>query len=169
MQATQIAWKILTTQTSIYMLRAPQIGGSCKSVWFAILAKGRCFFRPLAKGLRSCRSLNLLQINKLMLRGATVGGLLPPKVLKNRTGHMFSVWHGILQEGASALGRSFSLITRWRCGPKVIRVDDEAVVEDLRFWCVDEDQVWWWRKKNKDYLALNVLCYGNKWMSGTWM
>jgi hypothetical protein len=26
-----------------------------------------------------------------------VGGLLPPKVLKNVTGHMFSVWHGLLQ------------------------------------------------------------------------
>jgi hypothetical protein len=99
----------------------------------------------------------------------SVGGLLPPKVLKNMTGHMFSVWHGILQEGASALGRSFSLITRWRCGPKVIRVDDEVIAEEVRFWCDDEDQVWWWRKRNKDYLALNGLCYGNKWISGTWM
>jgi hypothetical protein len=39
-----------------------------------------------------------------MLRKMVVGGLLPPKVLKNMTGHMFLVWHGMLQEGASASG-----------------------------------------------------------------
>jgi hypothetical protein len=50
---------------------------------FAILAKGRCFFGPSAKGLHSFRSLNLLQRNKLILRGATVGGLCLPKVLKH--------------------------------------------------------------------------------------
>jgi hypothetical protein len=33
----------------------------------------------------------LLQGNKLTLQGATVGGLLPPKVLKNVTDHVFSV------------------------------------------------------------------------------
>jgi hypothetical protein len=49
------------------------------------------FFGPSAKGLRSRRSLNLLQRNKLILRGATVGSLLFPKVLKNVTNHMFSV------------------------------------------------------------------------------
>jgi hypothetical protein len=58
------------------------------SVIFSILAKGRCFFGPLAKGLRSCRSSNLLQRNKLILRGATVGGLPLLKVLKNMTNHM---------------------------------------------------------------------------------
>jgi hypothetical protein len=61
------------------------------SVSFAILAKGRCFFGPSAKGLRSCRSLNLLQTNKLILRGATVGGLTLSKVLKNVTNMFFSV------------------------------------------------------------------------------
>jgi hypothetical protein len=59
------------------------------TVTFAILAKGRCFFGPFAKGLRSRCSLNLLQRNKLILRGATVGGLPLPKVLKNVTNHMF--------------------------------------------------------------------------------
>jgi hypothetical protein len=49
-------------------------GGSGMSVSFAILTKGRCFFRPSAKGLHSRRSLNLLQGNKLILRGATFGG-----------------------------------------------------------------------------------------------
>jgi hypothetical protein len=56
------------------------------SLTFAILAKGRCFFGPSAKGLHSRRSLNLLKCkNKLILRGATVGGLHLPKVLKNTT------------------------------------------------------------------------------------
>jgi hypothetical protein len=73
------------------MPSASQLGGSYMSVSFAILAKGRCFFGPLAKGLRSRRSINLLQRNKLIMRGATVGGLPLPKVLKNVTNHMFSV------------------------------------------------------------------------------
>jgi hypothetical protein len=60
-------------------------------VSFAILAKGRCFFEPLAKGLCSRRNLNLLRKNKLTLRGATVWGLPLPKVLKNVTNHLFSV------------------------------------------------------------------------------
>jgi hypothetical protein len=72
------------------MPSAPRFGGSDMLVSFAILAKGRCFFEPSAKGLHSRRSLNLLQGNKLILRGATVGGLPLPKVLKNVTNHMFS-------------------------------------------------------------------------------
>jgi hypothetical protein len=90
MQETKMAQEMLTMQAPIYMSRAPQLGGSHKSVSFAILAKGRCFFGPSAKGLRSRYSLNLLQRNKSVLRGATVGGLPPPKVLKNLTNHMSS-------------------------------------------------------------------------------
>jgi hypothetical protein len=52
------------------------------SASFTILAKGRYFFGPSDKGLRSRRSLNLLQRNKLILQGATVGGLPLLKVLK---------------------------------------------------------------------------------------
>jgi hypothetical protein len=72
------------------MHNAPQLGGPGMSASFAILAKGRCFFGPSAKGLRPRRSLNLLQGNKLILRGATVGDLPLPKVLKNVSNHMFS-------------------------------------------------------------------------------
>jgi hypothetical protein len=90
MQATGMAQEILTMQAPIYMYRAPQFGGSRRSVSYTILAKGRCFFGPSAKGLRSRRSLNLLQRNKSILRGATVGGLPPLKVLKNVTNHMSS-------------------------------------------------------------------------------
>jgi hypothetical protein len=50
----------------------------------------KVFFGPSAKGLRSRRSLNLLQRNKLILQGSTVGGLPFPKVLKNTINHLFS-------------------------------------------------------------------------------
>jgi hypothetical protein len=63
------------------------------------------------------------------------GGLPLPKVLKNVTDHMFSVWHGLLQ-GASASGWRSSLMaktyTMWRCSPKVIRMDAEAMAEELQ-------------------------------------
>jgi hypothetical protein len=85
-----MAQEMLAIQASIYMSRAPQYGGSHMSVSFSILAKGRCFFGPSAKGLRSRRSLNLLQRNKSILRGATIGGLPPLKVLKNITNHTSS-------------------------------------------------------------------------------
>jgi hypothetical protein len=62
------------------------------SLTFAILAKGRCFFRPSAKGLHSRRNLNLLNAkNKLILREATVEGLPLLKVLKNLTNMFFSI------------------------------------------------------------------------------
>jgi hypothetical protein len=79
-----MAQQMLSLWVSIYMPSALQLGGPHLSLTFAILVKGRCFFGPLAKGLRSRRSLNLLN-NKLILRGATVGGLHLPKVLKNMT------------------------------------------------------------------------------------
>jgi hypothetical protein len=80
-------------------------------------SEGKVFFGPLAKGLRSSRSLNLLQRNKSILRGATVGGLLPLKVLKNVSNHMFLVWHGLLQE-ASALGWRFLLYSKVKMKPE---------------------------------------------------
>jgi hypothetical protein len=85
-----MAQETLSIRAPIYMPSAPRIGGSGMSVSLAILAKGMCFFGPSAKGLHSRRSLNLLQRNKLILRGATVGGLPLLKVFKNVTNHMFS-------------------------------------------------------------------------------
>jgi hypothetical protein len=85
-----MAQETLSIQAPIYIPSAPRFGGSGISVSFAILVKGRCFFGPSAKGLRSRHSLNLLQRNKLILRGTTVGGLPLPKVLENATNHMFS-------------------------------------------------------------------------------
>jgi hypothetical protein len=49
----------------IYMSSTSKTEGSRLSVAVAILAKGRCFFRPSARGLRPYRNLNLsfYQIN----------------------------------------------------------------------------------------------------------
>jgi hypothetical protein len=77
--------------------------------WFRMIrysSEGKCFFGPLAKGLRSRRSLNLLQRNKLILRGATFRGLTLPKVLKNLINHLFSALYRLLQ-GASVSGWNF--------------------------------------------------------------
>jgi hypothetical protein len=68
----------------------------------------------------------LLQRNKSILWGATVGGLLPLKVLKNVTDHMN------YYRGASVSGWRSSLMKGWRCSPKVIRMDDEAIADELR-------------------------------------
>jgi hypothetical protein len=89
--ATKMVQQMLSMRVPIFMPNASQLGGSYMSVSFAILAKEMCFFGPSAKGLRSHHSLNLLQRNKLILQGATVGGLPLPKVLKNVTNHIFSV------------------------------------------------------------------------------
>jgi hypothetical protein len=62
-QATEIAQQMLSMRVSIYMPSASRFGGPYMSVSFAILAKGRCFFGPSAKGLHSRHSLNLLQRN----------------------------------------------------------------------------------------------------------
>jgi hypothetical protein len=85
-QCKQLKWHKKRLQCKLLFI-CPE---SHRSVSFTILAKGRCFFGPSAKGLRSCRSLNLLQRNKLVLRGGIVGGLHPPKVFKNVTNHVFS-------------------------------------------------------------------------------
>jgi hypothetical protein len=43
----------------IYTPSALQVGGPRLSLTVAILEKGRCFFGPLAQGLRPYRNLNL--------------------------------------------------------------------------------------------------------------
>jgi hypothetical protein len=55
-----MAQQMLSLQVSIYMPIALQLGGPYMSLAFTILAKGRWFFEPSAKGLRSRPSLNLL-------------------------------------------------------------------------------------------------------------
>jgi hypothetical protein len=60
-QAIEMAHQMLSLWVPIYMPSALQLDEPYMSLTFAILAKGRCFFGPLAKGLRSRRSLNLLK------------------------------------------------------------------------------------------------------------
>jgi hypothetical protein len=60
------------------------------SVTFAILVKGRCLFGPLAKGLRSHRSLNLLTKKQINTARGYCWGPSLPRVLKNVT-NMFLV------------------------------------------------------------------------------
>jgi hypothetical protein len=59
-QAIEMAHRMLSLRAPIYMPSALQLGEAYMSLTFAVLAKGRCFFGPSAKGLRSRRSLNLL-------------------------------------------------------------------------------------------------------------
>jgi hypothetical protein len=59
-QAIEMAHQMLSPRFPIYMPSALQLGGPYMSLTFAIVAKGRCFFEPSAKGLHSRRSLNLL-------------------------------------------------------------------------------------------------------------
>jgi hypothetical protein len=59
-QAIEMVQQMLSLQVPIYMPSALRLGGPHLSLTFAILAKGRWFFGPSAKGLRSRRSLNLL-------------------------------------------------------------------------------------------------------------
>jgi hypothetical protein len=64
-QAIEMAHQVLTMRVPIYMPSALQLGGPYLSLTLAILAKGRCFFGPLAKGLRSRCSLNLLNTKQI--------------------------------------------------------------------------------------------------------
>jgi hypothetical protein len=80
-------------QTLIYIHKAPLNDGPHDTERLSILAKGRCFFGPSAKGLRSFSSLNLLQRNKLILRQATIEGLPLQKVLKNMANHLLSTYY----------------------------------------------------------------------------
>jgi hypothetical protein len=59
-QVIEMAHQMLSMMVPIYMPSALQLGGPYMSLTFAILAKGRCFFGPSAEGLRSRRSLNLI-------------------------------------------------------------------------------------------------------------
>jgi hypothetical protein len=87
----EIAQQMPSLRVSIYMVSALQLGRPHFSLTFAILAKGRCFFGPSAKGLHSRQSEFVKHKNKLILWGAIIGGLPLPKVLKNTTNMFFSI------------------------------------------------------------------------------
>jgi hypothetical protein len=58
-QAIEMAQEMLSLRVPIYMPSALQLSEPYMSLTFAILAKGRWFFGPSAKGLRSRHNLNL--------------------------------------------------------------------------------------------------------------
>jgi hypothetical protein len=165
MYATEIAQEMLSIRAHIYMHSAPRLGVSSMSVSFAILAKGRCFFGPSAKGLRPGRSLNLSQGSKLIPRGAAVGGHPLPKVLKNVTNHMFSVGHGLLQGGFGSSIKTFSN------GESVcdVKKQPEGDKSKRRSYCKrasarygDEDQGRHRLKWGKDHLVRDNLYYNHE-------
>jgi hypothetical protein len=63
-QAIEMAQQMLPLRVPIYIRSALQLGRPYMPLTFSILANGRCFFGPSAKGLRSRRSLNLLNAQK---------------------------------------------------------------------------------------------------------
>jgi hypothetical protein len=73
------------------MPSALQLGGPHLSLTFTILAKGRCFLDLRLKVFVQSQSEFITYKNKLILRGATVGGLRLPKVLKNTTNMLSSI------------------------------------------------------------------------------
>jgi hypothetical protein len=67
----------------IYTLGTLQIGGGPFVIDCCYSSKGKVFFRTFGLRPSSMSQSEFVILNKLILRGATVGGLHPPKVLKN--------------------------------------------------------------------------------------
>jgi hypothetical protein len=82
---------MLLMQVPIYMPSAPRFGGSYMSVMFAIQAKGRCFFGPSAKGLRSHRNLKFVTKKQNNTARGYCWGPFSSEGPKNITNYMFSV------------------------------------------------------------------------------
>ena len=70
-----VVWSYLYAQ-GVENWKTPLVSESCYS------SKGKVFFRTFGSRPSSISQSEFI-INKLILRGATVGGLRPPKVLKN--------------------------------------------------------------------------------------
>jgi hypothetical protein len=77
-----MAYQMLPVWVHIYTPSALQLGGPHLSLTIAILAKGRRFSDLRLKAFVHV-AVRIRYYNKLILRGATVGGLRLPKVLKN--------------------------------------------------------------------------------------
>jgi hypothetical protein len=83
-QTIEMAQQMLSLWVSIYMPKRIATWRTLHVIDFRYSSEGKVFFGPSVKGLRSRR-------NKLILRGATVGGLSLPKVLKNLTNMFFNI------------------------------------------------------------------------------
>jgi hypothetical protein len=82
MQMAETAYQMQLVWVPIYTPSVLQIEGPRLSLIVAILAKGRCFLDLRLKAFVHV-AVWIHYLNKLILRGATVGGLRLLKVLKN--------------------------------------------------------------------------------------
>jgi hypothetical protein len=81
-QMAQAVYQMRSVRALIYTQRAPNQGAPLV-IDCCYSSKGKVFFRAFGFGLSSISQSKFVILNKLILRGATVGGLRPPKVLKN--------------------------------------------------------------------------------------
>jgi hypothetical protein len=81
-QVAQAAYQMRLIQVLIYTLGTLQIGGA-SVIDCCYSSKGKVFFRTFGLRPSSISQSEFVILNKLILRGATVGGFRPPKVLKN--------------------------------------------------------------------------------------
>jgi hypothetical protein len=82
-QIAQAAYQMWLVRVLIYTLSTPQIGGGASVIDRCYSSKGKVFFRTFGLRPSSMSQSEFVNLNKLILRGATVGGLRPPKVIKN--------------------------------------------------------------------------------------
>jgi hypothetical protein len=73
---------IADVSSYLYSQHAPNWGAS-SVIDYCYSSKGKVFFRTFGLRPSSMSQFEFVILNKLILRGATVGGLRPPKVLKN--------------------------------------------------------------------------------------
>jgi hypothetical protein len=78
----QAAYQMRSVRVLIYTFSTLQIGGP-SVIDCCYSSKGKVFFRTFGLRPSSMLQSEFVILNKLILRGATVGGLRPPKVLKN--------------------------------------------------------------------------------------
>jgi hypothetical protein len=81
-QMAQAAYQMWLVRVLIYTLSTLQIGGPVH-IDCCYSSKGKLFFRTFGLRPSSMSQPKFVILSKLILRGATVGGLRPPKVLKN--------------------------------------------------------------------------------------
>jgi hypothetical protein len=87
----EMAYQMLPVWVHIYTLSALQFGGPHLSVTIAILAKWKVFFWTFGLRPSFISQSEFVDYNKLILRGATIGGLRLPKFVKNMINNVFHV------------------------------------------------------------------------------
>ena len=144
------------------MLRAAQIGGSCKLVWFAILAKGRCFSDLRLKAfVHVATQICYKEINQYC-KGLLLGAFSFRRSSKTYLSICFQ--HKLLQEASSS-------------GYKPLPYDegtqDEDISKEDKSKCRSYHQMdtfgsqWRWgimimmTERGKDCLVLNNLYYNH--------